>query len=267
MSRAYAGVGARITPPIVLDYMRRMATRLEELGFILRTGGAIGAEGAFAGGVLRPEMRQVYLPWARFNNHNSELYHHDKRAIDIAADYHPAWDRLKPGSRLLMACNSTQVLGSYLDDPVMFVVTWTPDGAEDYNTSHKTGEAGQVIRLAHAKGIPVFNLQRGKARAVDLGRFLIEKGIISNLTASADSILDEAKTQGYVEKVFGSATPLLPMKAASSHGKDDAVDGDEDDEEQEEWEEIDPDAPFDPDDPEWEYEELDEGTEEVEISR
>ena len=49
-SMLYAGVGSRATPEPVLDLMRRCATRLEVLGYTLRSGGANGAETAFEEG-------------------------------------------------------------------------------------------------------------------------------------------------------------------------------------------------------------------------
>lgn len=58
-SMLYAGVGSRATPEPVLDLMRRCATRLEVLGYTLRSGGANGADTAFEEGCCRKEL---YLP-------------------------------------------------------------------------------------------------------------------------------------------------------------------------------------------------------------
>jgi hypothetical protein len=79
----------------------------------------------------------------------------------IAAKVHPRWAYLGNGARLLQSRNSHQVLGRNLDDPVRFVLCWTPDGATSWReTSQKTGGTGQAIRLASQWDAGVHNLQR-----------------------------------------------------------------------------------------------------------
>lgn len=82
----------------------------------------------------------------------------------MAAALHPAWNRLSQGVQKLMARNGHQVLGAGLDDPVAFVVCWTPDGAEsERECGPETGGTGQAIRLASRWGVPVVNLKREDA--------------------------------------------------------------------------------------------------------
>jgi len=64
----YAGIGARATPPGMLDLMSRIANKLEGMGYILRSGGAAGADTAFERGVINAANRQIYLPSAQFNS-------------------------------------------------------------------------------------------------------------------------------------------------------------------------------------------------------
>jgi predicted Rossmann fold nucleotide-binding protein DprA/Smf involved in DNA uptake len=47
MENYYTGVGSRKTPPDVLSLMTRIATHLDSLGKILRSGGAKGADDLF----------------------------------------------------------------------------------------------------------------------------------------------------------------------------------------------------------------------------
>lgn len=68
-----------------------------------------------------------------------------------AARYHPAWARLDDHARRLHARNSLIVLGRLLDDPVDFVVCWTPKG-------EWVGGTSQALRVAKAAGIKIFNL-------------------------------------------------------------------------------------------------------------
>ena len=66
----YAGIGSRETPPNVQKDMQELARILAENGWHLRTGGADGADTAFAQGASRSETPQkggttIYLPWGR----------------------------------------------------------------------------------------------------------------------------------------------------------------------------------------------------------
>jgi hypothetical protein len=138
--------------------MTQLATRLEELGFLLRSGGADGADTAFEQGV-KNSLKEIFLPWASFNGSRSPYANPSPQAEQMAEQFHPAWARLSRGPRKLMARNMHQVLGRKLDTPVEFVLCWTPDGVEDgTKTTAKTGGTGMAIRVATYHSIPVFNL-------------------------------------------------------------------------------------------------------------
>jgi len=47
MTKYYAGIGARSTPQNILDIMTNLAHKLSEKEYILRSGGALGADMAF----------------------------------------------------------------------------------------------------------------------------------------------------------------------------------------------------------------------------
>jgi len=245
MSRCYAGVGPRRVPSDIFHYMSRLAYRLQKLNFILRTGGAPGANHAFSRSVPYGPLKEVYLPWAGFNNNQSQLNKYDNLAFELAEKYHPAWDKLNHSAQKIMACNVAQVLGKYLNDPVQFVVTWTQDGVEDHNTTPRTGESGQIIRLAYDRGIPIFNLANGRSRMVDLGHFLVEKGIITEIKQDvADRILAQEAEH---KKLMQERQKQLADKQENKDG--------EEEEDDDEWEEVDEDE-YDPDDPDWEYEDI-----------
>jgi hypothetical protein len=160
----YAGVGSRRTPPDVLGLMTRLATRLAALGFVLRSGGAEGADSAFEAGA--GEAAQVFLPWPGFNGRRSYFCQPSAEALVMAGLLHPAWAHLSQGAQKLHARNCHQVLGPELQSPVLFVLCWTPDGAQtEADTSAATGGTGQAIRLASRQAIPVFNLQRSDSLA------------------------------------------------------------------------------------------------------
>ena len=151
----YAGIGARATPASVLTDMTVMAGWLARTGWHLASGGAHGADGAFASGAPASQ-RTIWLPWRGYNGHGGP----DCRVLSpealatcmrIAADLHPAWDRCSPAVRKLHARNVAIVLGATLDRPVEAIVAFTPQGRVE-------GGTGMAIRIAGAHGIPVLNL-------------------------------------------------------------------------------------------------------------
>lgn len=169
----YAGIGSRSTPPEILTQISRVAGRLSANGYLLRSGGATGADTAFESGA--DMASEIFLPWRRFNDNDSPLFTPSQVAFRLAATLHPAWSRLDGKAQHLMARNCHQILGLDLRSPVDFVVAWTPDGAEtEAERTRETGCTGQAIALADRNGIPVFNLarpgalQRIKARLDEL---------------------------------------------------------------------------------------------------
>ena len=159
----YAGIGARATPAAVLADMTVMAGWLARTGWHLSSGGADGADSAFAAGAP-VEQRTVWLPWRGYNGHRgadcrvlsaAEL----DACIEIAASLHPAWERCSPAVRKLHARNVAILLGERLDRPVDACVAWSERGAA-------IGGTGIGIRIAEAHSIPVLNLGTMAPRAV-----------------------------------------------------------------------------------------------------
>lgn len=158
-ARCYAGIGSRATPPEVLALMRTLAARLAARGWVLRTGGAPGADQAFldaardAGGAV-----ELYLPWPGFEGFDdAALSRPTAEAFSLAARHHPRWSALGPGARALQARNSHQVLGVSLDRPCELVVCWTPDGSLD-GAARSAGGTGQALRIATEFDVQVVNL-------------------------------------------------------------------------------------------------------------
>ena len=158
----YAGIGARATPPSVLTAMTVMAGWLARQGWRLNSGGAAGADSAFAEGAPAGR-RTLYLPWSGYNGcagpdcrvlSTAEL----EPCLAIAARLHPAWDRCSPAVCKLHARNAA-ILGVGLGRPVNAVVAWTPGGTV-------TGGTGTAIRIATDARIPVLNLGSMTPRAV-----------------------------------------------------------------------------------------------------
>jgi len=160
--RFYTGVGSRQTPEPILAEMRRLGAWLRWMGYTLRSGGAEGADRAFAA-YTAPEA-EIYLPWPGFHRCTPRLDRPSAEAYALAATLHPAWESLTGGARALHARNCHQVLGAKLDTPSEFLICWTPDGCTSEATRTKyTGGTATAIVLADRYGIPVYNLKNPRA--------------------------------------------------------------------------------------------------------
>lgn len=150
----YAGIGSRDTPIEIQTLMKDLASKLERKGFILRSGGAQGADKAFENGVTSSKNKQIF-----YQSHANDLVR------EIANVFHPAPYALNKSLTAwnLMARNTFQVMGGDLNQPVRFVILWTKDGCKHHSTRTRgTGGTGQAISIASHFNIPVFNLYHDK---------------------------------------------------------------------------------------------------------
>lgn len=150
-NKYYAGIGSRETPLSLCPVIQDIAMALQKRKYILRSGGAKGADKFFESKVDKP-WKEIILPWKDYEGNTSTIYEVPNEAYKIAAKYHPAWDALTPTVKKIMARNSCQILGLDLKTPVDFVVCWTKDGKA-------TGGTGQALRIAMDMNIPIFNLK------------------------------------------------------------------------------------------------------------
>ena len=166
MSSSYTGVGSRKTPIEIQYMMAHLAVCLGKSEYILRSGGAEGADYAFEYGARTAGVPiEIYRPVNSYRKephwitqYSQELW---DRASQMAAMSHPAWDRCASFARALHTRNCFQVMGNDLDSPSSFMICWTPDGAvTPGECSIRTGGTGTAIRIAHMNGVEVFNLKR-----------------------------------------------------------------------------------------------------------
>jgi hypothetical protein len=175
MSKYYTGIGSRETPAHVLEIMRDLASKLCSKGWILRSGGAAGADNAFESGVgpvkkLSINTAEIYLPWNGFNDKSTSLdgylaadrFQSRNKAIEILkgvlSDSHVRC--LSPGALKLQTRNIYQVLGKDLDVESDFLICWTKDGKD-------VGGTATAIKLARKLDIPVYNLGTDTEEQVD----------------------------------------------------------------------------------------------------
>lgn len=155
--RYYTGVGARKTPKFIQEMMTSVALILSQQAWVLRSGGAEGADTAFEKGATH---KDIYLPWPKFNKNPSPLYAIGVDAFQMASQLHPSWEHLSPAVRKLHARNVYQVLGSDLKTPSEYLVCWTHDGAyTEEMCSKSTGGTGMAIRIAARNGVEILNLR------------------------------------------------------------------------------------------------------------
>ena len=150
----YAGVGSRYTPKEILTQIADLSFDLGERGCILRSGGAKGADTAFQFGAdesasepceifrwkdgLR-QPRAKAMAQEVINNLNSEN-----------GEKVPPLSKMQERIAGLLARNMMIVMGEDVDDPVSFLVCWTPEG-------NMIGGTRYAIKLAEMLSIPVFN--------------------------------------------------------------------------------------------------------------
>lgn len=158
--RFYTGIGSRRTPKDICEKMTKVASSLAKAKWILRSGGAEGADSAFEVGVnlsvtniedvvyKKAELKQIFLPWPNFNNKYSFYSSVCSNALQLAKKYHPAWNKLSQGAQKLHARNVYQVLGPDLNTLSKFVICWH-DG---------TGGTTQACRIAQDYDIPIINM-------------------------------------------------------------------------------------------------------------
>jgi len=149
----YAGIGSRNTPISLVKEINYITKALARNNYILRSGGAQGADTYFENGCdLANGDKEIYLPWKNFNGNKSNLYIITEEAKALARKFHPNGNYLTESVLKLMARNCYQVLGKSLNVPVDLVICWTSDGKD-------SGGTGQALRIARYYKIPVYNLR------------------------------------------------------------------------------------------------------------
>lgn len=179
LRNSYALIGSRRAPVEAQQLLREYAVVRARQGMVGFSGGADNSDEQLEhatkqvaieqGYRLRFRTQRIFLPDVEFNGRrleakNGYFYITNEQlvnqATDIAARFHPSFSRLSEFAKKLMIRNSFQVLGHRLVSPVDHVICFTPDGSLGNRTSKDTGGTGQALRIAYARGIPVYNIGR-----------------------------------------------------------------------------------------------------------
>lgn len=152
-SRVYAGIGNRFNLPAGAEaLMAQVGEYMARRGYVLRSGGAVGADQAFARGAAAVGGVVTTLTANGVRRHPSY-----ERAMELAERFHPAWHDLSEYVRHLMARNGQIVLaGDWMTLPVRYVICWA--------ASEDTGGTSHALRMARYYGLPVYNLARSDVR-------------------------------------------------------------------------------------------------------
>lgn len=159
----YAGIGSRTTPNDVLEDMETIGAMLASKGYILRSGGAGGADEAFESGCnsVDPKLKEIWIPWRSYSKDEDRsriFYKTDWRDFhEIVSNYHPNWNACNDAVKSLHCRNLMIITGDFelssevIDTKCGFVVCYTPKGS-------LVGGTAVGIRIAEDLGIPVYNL-------------------------------------------------------------------------------------------------------------
>lgn len=139
----FAGVGRRMISTEAAKAAEHFSKVIYELGWILRSGAAHGADSAFEKGA--GTEKEIFLP----NEATPE-------AIQLASKFHPAWHNCSSFARDAHGRNSMILLGRNLNKPVKFVIYISRIGEEEVTD----GGTGLALAIARAHNIPTFHLNK-----------------------------------------------------------------------------------------------------------
>lgn len=171
----------------------QVAFHCAELGVILRSGGADGAdviaETAYRDAIYASKATndqvEIFIPWKSFkakrdlDNPLSHLHIVPsdpvliKQSEDMVRKTHPTPERLTRGAMKLHSRNMNQVFGLDLQTPIEANICWTENGI-------KSGGTASAITLCERNNIPVFNLGRPDQDKVlkEIRQFLLDHNVV-----------------------------------------------------------------------------------------
>ena len=142
-----------VIDPILKSMRRRVAFEINHEHNVIDVACGTGAQAI--------EIAQYAKHVVGIDISESMISQAKKEAIDLAMSFHSAPQYCSDIAKKLHGRNSFQVLGANLNDPVKFVICWTPDGCLSHSTrTRASGGTGTAISIASANNIPIFNLQR-----------------------------------------------------------------------------------------------------------
>lgn len=176
----YAGVGSRACNATELGLIQKISQHVANRNWLLRSGGAKGADSAFEWGCQQAlGHKEIFIPCSPFNGRQSG----DMDVFNIPFDMdvfetyvskiHPNPQALlQPKNRFALLAhtrNVYQILGPNVDDPVDLVIYC----ANEHNGVVAGGTA-TAVHLARSLEIPTYNLRYNHVAAVDAIKGIIK---------------------------------------------------------------------------------------------
>ena len=150
----YAGVGHRNTPENVRNMMTSIGSQLAQMGFILRSGNAIGADQAWEEEVTR-KMKEIFIINRKHSCPFGIIPKFTQEQWDfVVRHYHggeTAFIKQSEYVQQLFLRNLNILCGKHLDDKVDFVAYW-------HEGEHCNGGTGHTVAMAKTLEIPCFNI-------------------------------------------------------------------------------------------------------------
>lgn len=164
VEKFYTGIGSRELPKHVLIFMRDVGIRMAKRGYVLRSGGAKGADTAFEIGAIRGKGGiEIFIPWNGFNDRfekdgtyfvpTREMFETAKAAL-INQNIIKWFEDMKQGVQKLHARNYYQIHGFDMEENSMVCLYACPED----DKGKPTGGTRTAVMLAQNAGIPTYNL-------------------------------------------------------------------------------------------------------------
>lgn len=153
MIKYFTGIGSRETPLEIGYLISQIAYKLAKQNYILRSGGALGADKFFEYGCDAAKgKKEIYRPG---NENNIER---NIKELKEALKYDNInYEYITEDTRLLLRRNVNQILGDSLENEYLkssFCIFWTPI----LDIYRKAGGTRIAVRIADKYNIPLFNL-------------------------------------------------------------------------------------------------------------
>jgi len=152
----YTGIGSKDTPQAELARMEKIGSFLGDLGYVLRTGDAVGAERAFEQGALN--TKALVQKWRSDTSYFPLPEWATEKASEVC--WEKPLERMKAFQISRVTQRVFQVFGDSVDiqHPVDFVVYWSLSDPLSPLTDSE-GDLRYTVRVAHKAGIPTYNLR------------------------------------------------------------------------------------------------------------
>lgn len=154
----WSGIGSRQTPPEICNLMTKIAFKLEQNNYILRSGKAIGADLAFEKGIQNFKNKCIYT--VENFDFSPENYEMCKSEILSILDSNIDFENYSKSAQILILRDVNQVLGSRKTclKKSKFVICWTKHVNYYAKPPNACGGTRFAVRIALKHGVPVFNL-------------------------------------------------------------------------------------------------------------